>query len=143
MCLYPLRCCTAFLPVWCELDEDTKDKGKLYKPTSRFEKDGFGGGPAGSTACSTDSTQCQASSSTSSPSVVAPGSSYGGDSRCDKLGSLKKKQAEKKKSNLEIFKEELKMYGLRELKIKLNMFPETCARVCKKYIITSLSTTIS
>ncbi|ODN04777.1 U2 snRNP-associated SURP motif-containing protein [Orchesella cincta] len=61
--------------------EDTKDKGKLYKPTSRFEKDGGSGdGESGP------------------PGLL---------DRPEKPG--KKKQTEKKKSNLEIFKEELKI----------------------------------
>ena len=68
--------------------EDTSDKGKLYKPTSRIElnsekgkKDVVAGGPAG------------AASSSNTKRPEKPG---------------KKKEKEKKKSNLEIFKEELK-----------------------------------
>lgn len=55
---------------------------------SRFEKDGVGGPSSQSSSGSADFDD--------------------GSRRPDKLGS-KKKAAEKKKSNLEIFKEELKM----------------------------------
>ncbi|CAG7733273.1 unnamed protein product [Allacma fusca] len=58
--------------------DDSKEKGKLYKPTSRFEKD-------------------------EKPDPV----SLSEDLRPERLG--KKKEKEKKKSNLEIFKEELKI----------------------------------
>jgi hypothetical protein len=59
-------------------DDDSKEPSKLYKPTSRFERE------------------------------VAPAPSpTPEDSRPDRLG--KKKEKEKKKSNLEIFKDELKL----------------------------------
>ena len=60
-------------------DEETKEK-KLYKPTSRFEKD------------------------IKPEPLLGPS---GEDNRPERLG--KKKEKGKKKSNLEIFKEELKM----------------------------------
>jgi hypothetical protein len=69
------------------VEEDTKEKGKLYKPTSRF---------------------VEHTSSKSTELVVKNSSSVNNDdNRPDRLG--KKKVQEKKKSNLEIFKEELKM----------------------------------
>jgi len=74
-----VKCCTLFEIV----EEDTKDKGKLYKPTSRFEKD---------VPLKIESTES---------------SNHDIDYRPDKPG--KKKIQDKKKSNLEIFKEELKM----------------------------------
>jgi len=68
------------------LEEDTKEKGKLYKPTSRFQHD----------------------IKPSVPSVSESPRIINDDNRPDRLGKGKKVQ-EKKKSNLEIFKEELKM----------------------------------
>ena len=62
--------------------EDTSDKGKLYKPQSRIEL---------SSQKSKDASSSSSSSATKRP---------------DKPG--KKKEKEKKKSNLELFKEELK-----------------------------------
>jgi U2-associated protein SR140 len=66
------------------LDEDNKERGKLYKPTSRLS----------------DSSDHKSSSNHNSQSRYS-------DSKPDKPG--KKKEKEKKKSNLELFKEELKM----------------------------------
>jgi len=62
------------------VDEESSDKGKLYKPTSRFEKE------------------------ITAPSPVQQVE----DSRPERLGK-KKNEKEKKKSNLEIFKDELKL----------------------------------
>jgi len=64
------------------LEEDTREKGKLYKPTSRVNDSDQKGGSYSS-------------------------SSRYSDSKPDRPG--KKKEKEKKKSNLELFKEELKM----------------------------------
>jgi len=72
------KCCILYLS-----EEDTNEKGKLYKPTSRFEKD--------------------------SSAVSEQSQSFLDSIRIDRSAG-KKKEKEKKKSNLEIFKEELKMY---------------------------------
>lgn len=66
------------MPLLNFAEEDVKDKGKLYKPTSRFEIES-----------------------------KMPEQFFPEQERPDRLG--KKKEKEKKKSNLEIFKEELKM----------------------------------
>jgi U2-associated protein SR140 len=70
--------------------EDTKEKGKLYKPTPK-------------TATAIDEKQ---GASTSSAQDYAR--MLASDSRKDSSSSAKKKSQEKKKSNLELFKEELK-----------------------------------
>jgi U2-associated protein SR140 len=69
------------------LEEDTKEKGKLYKPTSRLAE-----------IVDRTSTQDKA---------VEYARMLCKDSKPDRPG--KKKEKEKKKSNLELFKEELKM----------------------------------
>lgn len=67
------------------LDEDTKDKGKLYKPQSRLDVE--------------------------KPSATEKAQEYAKllseRSKPDRPG--KKKERDKKKSNLELFKEELKL----------------------------------
>lgn len=65
-------------------DEDTKDRGKLYKPQSRIELH-------------------------SDKSTAEKAQEYARslDRKQDRSG--KKKEKEKKKSNLELFKEELRM----------------------------------
>lgn len=68
-------------------EEDTREKGKLYKPTSRLEelRDKF--------------------------SSAEKAAQYGSGRMTDKPERPgKKKEREKRKSNLELFKEELKMF---------------------------------
>lgn len=67
------------------LGEDHRDKGKLYKPSSKLED-----------KSSSDKAQEYAQSLATS-----------GDNKRDSV-LLKKKSSEKKKSNLELFKEELR-----------------------------------
>lgn len=67
---------------FCNAEEDTKEKGKLYKPTSRLEE-----------KSSADQAQEYARLLGERGKPERPG---------------KKKEREKRKSNLELFKEELK-----------------------------------
>jgi U2-associated protein SR140 len=73
--------------------EDTKEKGKLYKPTPR----------AGASASTSDERLTSTSSAQEYARMLASS-----DSRKDLSHLGKKKSQEKKKSNLELFKEELK-----------------------------------
>lgn len=68
--------------LFCVSEEDTKEKGKLYKPTSRLEE-----------KSSADQAQEYARLLGERGKPERPG---------------KKKEREKRKSNLELFKEELK-----------------------------------
>lgn len=71
-------------------EEDTKDKGKLYKPQSRFVNESGGG-----------------NEKLSSAEKAQEYAKLLNDRKPDRPG--KKKEREKKKSNLELFKEELKL----------------------------------
>lgn len=64
-------------------EEDTREKGKLYKPQARGNAD--------------------------SSDKADDLSRFMGERKNDRLLTKKKKEGEKKKSNLELFKEELKM----------------------------------
>lgn len=66
-----------------ELEEDTREKGKLYKPQARGNTD----------------------SSDKGDDL----SRFMGERKTERMLTKKKKEGEKKKSNLELFKEELKM----------------------------------
>lgn len=72
--------------------EDTKEKGKLYRPTPKGSSSGDDRDKAG----------------TSSSSYHDYSNMLGSDSKKDLTPLGKKKMQEKKKSNLELFKEELK-----------------------------------
>lgn len=65
------------------LEEDSRDKGKLYKPTSKIDD------------------------KSSAEKAQEYAKMLSGDQKRDSL-NLKKKAQEKKKSNLELFKEELR-----------------------------------
>jgi hypothetical protein len=66
------------------IEEDTREKGKLYKPQARGNADSFDKGD--------------------------DLSRFMGERKTERILTKKKKEGEKKKSNLELFKEELKMY---------------------------------
>lgn len=64
------------------LEEDTREKGKLYKPQARGNSDS---------------------------DKADDLSRFMGERKNERMLTKKKKEGEKKKSNLELFKEELKM----------------------------------
>lgn len=65
------------------LEEDTREKGKLYKPQARGNSDSL--------------------------DRADDLSRFMGERKTERMLTKKKKEGEKKKSNLELFKEELKM----------------------------------
>lgn len=73
-------------------EEDTKDKGKLYKPQARFVSESGGE---------------MRNEKLSSAEKAEEYARLLNDRKPDRPG--KKKEREKKKSNLELFKEELKL----------------------------------